>query len=236
MSGKVLDSWEGTPISTASGDDGKFTISSRGPALYLKVEKLGYYRVEKGEHLRPSIQGFDFGVEDTPRAYKSNRELPNVFQLWKAENPLPLERLNATRRVPLDGRLVAVGLSKTSNLALQISCRTMEDETQPPNAAYDWHCEISLEGGGFKEADDEMAFEAPADGYASAMVIDMPKTLDVKLWSSDVSKSYWLRLSDNTYAKIGFRMIAGGDHFAEVEGWHNPTPNDRNLEPILKER
>ncbi len=31
-------------------------------------------------------------------------------------------------------------------------------------------------------------------------------------------------------------MIAGGDHFAVIQGFRNPTPEDRNLEPKLDER
>ena len=93
-----------------------------------------------------------------------------------------------------------------------------------------------MEGGGIQEAKDDLAFEAPADGYASSTIIAMPKTLDVKEWSSDTQKSYWLRFPDNTFGKIVFRMIAGGDHFAVIDGSRNPSPNDRNLEPKFESR
>lgn len=111
----------------------------------------------------------------------------------------------------------------------------MEDRLVP-NAPYDWRCEVAVEGGGIQEAKDEYALEAPADGYAPSTVIEMPKTLDVKKWNSRVRKIYWLRFSNHTFARIDFRMIASGDHFAVIEGFLNPTPNDRNLEAKLDDR
>lgn len=64
----------------------------------------------------------------------------------------------------------------------------------------------------------------------------MPKTLDRKLWNRRASKNFWLRFPDKTFGRISFLMIAGGDHFAVIQGFRNPTPEDRNLEPKLDER
>jgi hypothetical protein len=200
------------------------------------VSSIGYVRVERGGRLKPSSQGFDYGIDDGRGIHRPDPASPVVFQLRKPQNPVSLERLNANPSVPRDGSPIAVILSKTSKVALQISCRTMEVESQTPNAPYDWRCEISVKGGGVQEAKDDQAFEAPANGYASSAIIDMPKTLDVKQWSSQVNKNYWLRFPDNTFAKIGFRMNARGDHFAVIDGSRNPSPNDRNFEPKPESR
>lgn len=64
----------------------------------------------------------------------------------------------------------------------------------------------------------------------------MTKTLGPKQWSRSARKNYWIRFSDHTFGKISFRMHAGGDHFAVIEGFRNPSPNDRNLEPKLDSR
>jgi hypothetical protein len=236
VSGSVLDSWKGSPISTSTGNDGKFTIVSKGTALHLKVEKVGYYRVEKGGSLQPSSQGFDFGVEDSPRAYKPKRNSPTIFHLRKAGKPVPLDALRGQSKVPRDGSPITIGLSKTSAVTFQVSCRTNEDASQAPNAPYDWRCEIQPVGGGIQEVLDEHSFLAPSDGYTQLAVIDMPKSLDRKVWNSRVNKSYWLRFPDNTFGKISFMMNARGDHFAVINGFRNPTQNDQNLEPKLDAR
>lgn len=79
-------------------------------------------------------------------------------------------------------------------------------------------------------------FLSPEEGYEESFVIDMPKTLDRKLWNRRASKNFWLRFPDKTFGRISFMMIAGGDHFAVIQGFRNPTPKDRNLEPKLDER
>lgn len=237
VSASVLDNMlKGTPISEITDASGKFTIKSNGISLHVRVSKSGYYYVEKEGALKPSSQGFDFGVDSGRGIHQPDPASPTVFHLRKAGTPVPLEALRAQPKVPRDGRPITISLSKTSKVALQISCRTMEDDTQPPNAPYDWRCEITLEGGGIQEAKDEHSFLAPSDGYDQLAVIDMPKTLDRKQWNSRAGKNYWLRFPDDTFGKINFMMIARGDHFAVIQGFRNLSPNDRNLEPKLEDR
>jgi hypothetical protein len=233
----VLDNMmKGTPITTTAGADGRFTIKSKGASLHIMVSKNGYYFVGKNGLLRPSSQGFDFGVDNGRGVYQPDAASPVVFHLRKAGNPVPLDALRGQSKVPRDGSPVTIGLSKTSAVAFQISCRTNEDASQAPNAPYDWRCEIQPEGGGIQEVVDEHSFLAPSDGYTQLVMIDMPKSLDRKVWNSRVSKSYWLRFPDNTFGKISFMMNARGDHFAVINGFRNPSPNDRNLEPKLDVR
>ena len=237
VSATVVDNvMRGTPVSTAADATGKFTIQSKGASLRIEVSSIGYARVDRGGTLKPSSHSFDYGADVGRGIHNPDPTSPVVFQLRRPQNPVSLERLFANPSVPRDGSPITVSLSKTSNVRLQVSCSTMEVEAQPPNAPYDWHCKISLEGGGIQEVKDDQALEAPADGYASTIIIDMPKTLDVKQWSSRVSKKYWLRFPDNTFAKIGFRMNARGDHFAVIDGSRNPSPNDRNLESKVEGR
>lgn len=237
ISASALDNMlKGSPISTITDASGRFTIKSKGLSLHVEVSKSGYYYVDKGGALKPSSQGFDFGLDDGRGVYKPNPAAPTVFHLRKTGNPVQLELLRAQSKIPRDGRPVAVGLSKTSKVIAKIGCLTVEDNRQTPNAPYDWRCEIAIESGGIQEAIDEHIFIAPDGGYASFAVIDMPKTLDAKRWSSRANKNYWLRFSDNTFGKISFMMIAGGDHFAVINGFRNPSPNDRNLEPKLDAR
>jgi len=233
----VLDNMmKGTPITTTTGADGRFTIKSKGASLHILVSKTGYYFVEKNGVLRPSSQGFDFGLDNGRGVYQTDPASPVVFHLRKAGNPVPLDVLRGQAKVPRDGTPITISLSKTSNVTLQISCQTVEDDSQAPNAPYDWRCEINTEGGGIQEAQDEHSFLAPPDGYTKLAVIDMPKSLDRKQWNSRANKKYWLRFPDETFGQISFMMNARGDHFAVINGYRNPTPNDPNLEPKFDER
>lgn len=227
----VLDNiMKGSPITATTGADGMFTIKAKGMGLHVVVSKPGYHFVEKGEALRSSSQGFDFGTDNGKGIYHADSSSPTIFHLRKEGNAVSLDHLVANPRVPRDGTPVSISPSKTSTVALQVSCRTEED-AQTPNAPYNWKCEVMVSGGGIQEAKNDFDFRAPDGGYAASFVVDMPKTLDAKSWSSRVNKKLWLRFADGTYAKINFMMNARGDHFAVLNGYRNPTPNDRNMEP-----
>lgn len=233
----VLDNApQGTSIIITADDHGRFSIKSKGSSIYIRVSKSGYYHVDKNGPLKSSSQGFDFGVDNGRGVYQPNVNSPVVFHLRKAGKPVFLNNLRGQSKVPRDGGLITLSLSKTSKASLQIKCLTLEDPKQLPNAPYDWRCEIAVAGGGIQEAMDEHTFLAPEEGYAESFVIDMPKTLDRKLWNSRARKNFWLRFPDNTFGRISFTMIARGDHFAVIQGFHNPTPKDLNLEPKLDER
>lgn len=222
-----------SPHKTVTDAAGRFMIESKGMSLHVEVSKLGYYRVERGGKITASSQGFDFGVDQGRGVHVSNPAVPAVFHLRKAGNPIPLDRLYGQALLPRDGRAITVSPSKTSPITLKVQCRTLEDETQPPDAPYDWKCQVLVEGGGIQEAKDEASFTAPEDGYAPFAVIDMPKSLAPKQWSSRAKKFYWLSFPDNTFGKIDFMMNARGEHFMVFQGFRNPTPKDRNLEPKL---
>ncbi len=225
----------GTPVSATSDAAGRFSIQSHGASLHVNVSRSGYYQVDRGGSLKPSSQGFDFGVDQGRGVHRTDPASPDVFHLRKAGNPVVLERFDTSSKVPRDGSPVLIRLSKTSNVTLRVRCRTIEDGKTPIDP-YDWRCEVDVEGGGIQEVIDETSFTAPEEGYAPSAVIDMPKSLGGKKWSSRATRSYWLRFADNTFARIEFQMIARGDHFASIEGYRNPTANIRNLEPIVVDR
>jgi len=232
VSGEVLGKWsKAPPVSTTTDAKGRFTIKSKGLALHLQVEKSGYYLVDNQGSLKPSSQGFTFFEGDGRPVHHPDPASPTIFHLRKAGNPVPLDRLQGQSKLPRDGTSVILSLSKTSQVTVKVGCLTKEDPAQPPNVAYDWHCELTVEGGGLQEATDKNSFLAPTEGYAPTAVIDMPKTLAPKQWNSRVDKTYWLRFPDHTFGKISFMMIARGDHFAVIHGHRNPSPDDANLEP-----
>ncbi|MES2506443.1 MAG: carboxypeptidase-like regulatory domain-containing protein, partial [Verrucomicrobiota bacterium] len=123
VSATVLDNMiKGSPISTSSDATGKFGIKSRGRSLHIEVSKPGYYFVEKGGALKPSSQGFDFGVDNGKGIYQPDQASPSIFHLRKAGNAIALDRLTANPKVPRDGTPITVSPSKTSTVGLQLLC------------------------------------------------------------------------------------------------------------------
>ncbi|MGV3659494.1 MAG: carboxypeptidase-like regulatory domain-containing protein [Prosthecobacter sp.] len=203
---------------------------------------------------QPSTQSFAFlpGVSRT--VHTPDPAAPAVFHLRKAGQPVVLQHIEAQTKVPRDGSPVTVALTlaeprtqagspspaqdaAATNAApaahrFIIRCKT-EDPGADPGAPYDWRCEISVEGGTLREVPekDGPSFTAPDAGYTATAVIDMPKS-GPQRWSKSASRAYWLHLADGTFAKINFRMIASGDHFAVISGLRNPNPADRNFEPL----
>jgi hypothetical protein len=78
------------------------------------------------------------------------------------------------------------------------------------------------------ERSEQFDFVAPLDGYRE---FDEILTLkNTEHWLPDQSKNYFLRLSDDRFARLIFRMIAQGDHYFRIECHLNPVPGHRNLE------
>ena len=68
----------------------------------------------------------------------------------------------------------------------------------------------------------------PETGYRPMLEFNMPK--DAPEWKHGFQGEYFLKLKDNRYARMEFRMISGGAHFAVVTSYLNPAPGVRNLE------
>ena len=56
----------------------------------------------------------------------------------------------------------------------------------------------------------------------------MPATREAD-WSSRAHRAYFLKLANGNYARVSFEMVAGGDHFFQLESFLNPS-GSRNLE------
>jgi hypothetical protein len=214
---------------TMTDANGKFSISESGLGLYVSVSKSGYYDVYDDLKLKSSRQGFYYGADLGYGIHKPNKSEPVVFQIRKEGNPILLEEVRAGSKLPKDGTLTIVKSKVESRVHFNVGCLTQSKENQP-TALFDWECKVSVENGVIQECNDAFDFMAPEEGYSRVAVISMPSSLGDN-WSDIVKKYYWIKLENNTYAKVLFKMIAFGDHFCAIEGHHNPTPGDRNLEP-----
>ena len=93
-----------------------------------------------------------------------------------------------------------------------------------------------MPNGGILQSSNELDFEAPLDGYQPEDEIDMPANREAD-WGDSAKRRCFLKLAAGNYARISFEMIAGGDHFFEVESFLNPS-GSRNLEydPQLEQK
>jgi hypothetical protein len=115
---------------------------------------------------------------------------------------------------------------KGENGNLVVQCWT-HDEGKARGQRYDWHCRVTIPGGGIVTTDEEFAFLAPESGYKTAAEINMPA--DRPDWKSDVDLKFFYRLADGRYGRMTLSMIAGGQHFCMVDSFLNPS-GSRNLE------
>ncbi len=68
-----------SPLNTISDGAGKFTVRSKGLSMRIEITKTGYYYVDPGGELKPSIQGFDFGADPGRGINKSDSSSPIFF-------------------------------------------------------------------------------------------------------------------------------------------------------------
>jgi hypothetical protein len=226
----ALDKFDapGSQYKGVSDNQGNFTISGIGGAvLNVGVRKTGYYMIDG-----KSAASFAYGVGPDPtRRQPPSKEEPAIFILQKMGVTEPLIAISSrTFLISRDGRPVAVDL-RTGKTSFQGDLRVeawTDDQNQDDRRHYDWRCRVSVPNGGLAERRDQFAFEAPSDGYKPWDEIEVSKNAD--RWQSQAKRDYFLKLPDGCYARVQFRMIAGGDHFFRLESYLNPKVGSRNLE------
>ncbi len=232
----VLDNFtKGSPLTVKSDNFGKFAIQSKGMSLHVAVSKNGYYQIGGDSVGETSSRGFEFAANLGRGVHKPDPNNPVIFNLHKSGSPVKLLRIDNSPKIQKNGNVVKVIFDGNPTHSLAIRCWTHDDK-KLPDGRYDWKCEIDVPDGGLQESSGAYDFIAPDVGYTQNAIIEMPLTIERLLWKSDVSKRYWVKFNDGIHANVRIRMIAAGDHFAVIQGYLNPTPGSRNLEPDLLRR
>ena len=86
-----------------------------------------------------------------------------------------------------------------------------------------------MQDGGIVERNDLFDFEAPTDGYQTAVEVVMPTT--AKSWASEATNDYFAKLSDGKFARFSINFYAGDRTFVVIETFLNPIAGSRILEP-----
>jgi len=221
-------------LALKSDQAGLFTITSKGMSLHVRVSKEGFEPVSGQE---PSGQrshgGFDYGMALENGIHTPDPARPVVFTLYRPSRNASLVVIEEqSLTIPKTGRPVVVNLAPNGGKPgreLVLRCWT-NDTLKEKDGRYDWKLEIAVKGGGILERKDTGGHLAPADGYTSVLTMDMPRTLSRQQWDNDVKRTCWVKFEDQTFGRIDVRMIAGGDHFATVEGYINEQAGSRIFE------
>lgn len=207
---------------------GAFYTWGHGLSVVINVSKEGYYHMD---HSGGSFVYSKTGGHIDPHPDPDHAA---HFVLRKMGHAEPQLKVRRDYLIPKDGTPVEMSLStglvtRDVKDTLKVEAWTYDADHQVnSNKAYDWHCRISIPGGGLQPRTGEFAFEAPESGYQANDTISMPATA-ADNWRSQVSRKYFAKLASGNYARIDFTMTAENDHFFSVSSYMNPS-GSRNLE------
>jgi hypothetical protein len=208
---------------------GYFEISRvKGAVIGVNVSKESYYQIHN-----VSNQSFAYGIgADGGTKPPPSKDNPAVFVLQKMGETESLIKFEKYFKLSRKGEPVEVSLAtgevlETGKSDIRIEAWT-NDQATNEQGRYDWKCKVSVPGGGLIKRAGQFDFEAPKQGYKLSDDVIMSQNADN--WQSDIQRSYFIQLSNGCYARIEFRMIAGGNHYCKIESYLNPTPGSRNLE------
>jgi hypothetical protein len=219
---------------------GLFSIHDvHGITLTVNVSKPGYYSVHNRQDGKPSSNGqFWYAMDGGSGIHQPNESKPVVFVLRQQGTPVSLVKVGNRIRMRRDGGPVALVFdSKTPRPVHQMEVQCSSSDLASRAAGerkYDWKMEISVPQGGLQTRKDELDFQAPEAGYEPSETISMPA--NSAQWSNSAKRSYFVKFSDGTYARVDLTMITGDDPFLIWKSYLNPKPADRNLEAAPKDK
>lgn len=227
-----------TKVKTTTDASGNFTLNSKGMSFFVSVDKPDYYHIFSNQV--PGLVSenvFHYAEDIEKEVHKPDPSKPVILHLFKPGTIEPLTRLKSTsRRMSRSGDVVEVALDTDQGGKHRISLSCKTDDKVTPDGKYSWKFEVKVINGGLLPTGEHFEFEAPVSGYRERDVIDMSDSLPRPQWSDSVQRSYFVRFDDDTFARIKVEMIAFGDHFATIEGYHNPKSGSRNLEADPSQR
>ena len=148
---------------TESDANGLFSIKDiTGKLLNIHVSKEGYYSSKSDS------DSFYYAGENVN--FVPDQSNPIIFHLRKKGARAKLVEVKQNYGIARDG--TALGIDLTTGKAatggsgnLVVQCWT-EDAGKSSGQKYDWHCLVTIPGGGLVLSSGEFDFSAPEDGYA----------------------------------------------------------------------
>ena len=211
-----------------SDSEGLFSLQGkRGASLTVSFGKKGYYSSLRGQRT------FNFTLG--PDVISPDPQNPIIFKLKKKVAQEPLMRLTGAmigpRQYQLDTKGTPTDISfytgkRTSQGAGQFRVAYWMDVPQDPKQQqFDWHCQVTVPGGGLQMTTEELPFTAPEQGYQESIEIGS----NTNAWSDRLEQNFYVHLADGKYGRVKFSLVCGGNPFFGVEALINPS-GSKNLE------
>ena len=211
---------------TMSDENGLFSLTGvRGKNLGVRISKEGYLAAK-------DVRSRDFEFADPAEStyYEPNPDHPVVFQLRKKGQGAELLKKSVEVVLPGDGSSKPIELTTgkaqpTGQLQIQ-SWKPWPPRPMSPH--YDWKVTLTIPDGGFVEAHEEFAFEAPETVYDPAFEINMPASLG-DAWKVSAEKMlYFTYGNPKKYGRLNLRTD-GNSRYVFIDYVLNPS-GSRNLE------
>ena len=210
---------------TVSDDSGLFQLGGvDGKRLSVQIEKRGYYRSEG------SFKSFEFSNPGEDIYYEPDKNDPVVFHLHKAGEGVRIIKKSIKIFLPNPGSSMNVDLDSGNIGSVgQLVVETWKPwPPKPISPHYDWKVQLSIANGGFADAPQEFAFEAPETGYNPSFAIDMPASRGNN-WSVSAEKTLYFTFGEpKKYGWLHFRTD-GNSRYVFIDYVLNPS-GSRNLE------
>jgi len=145
----------------------------------------------------------------------------------------PLLLLNQSYRLSGDGTALGIDLvtgaltnAAAGNLAVQ--CWT-ENQGKKSGQRFNWHCRLTLPGGGLLATDEKIPALAPDHGYVST--VEITRNADQTDWQNEAVLLFYYQLPDGRYGWMNFSVKVGALDYCVIDARLNPT-GSRNLMPL----
>jgi len=145
--------------------------------------------------------------------------------------------LNESYRLSGDGTALGIDLvtGALTNAAagnLVVQCWT-ENLGKKSGQRFNWHCRLTLPGGGLLATDEKILALAPDHGYAPA--VEITSTADQADWQNEAVLPLYYQLPDGRYGWMNFSMRLGALNYCLINARLNPT-GSRNLKPATSDQ
>jgi|SRR5882724_916092 len=195
---------KGTSVADSKSDaHGFFSLENvDGKSLLVRLLKPGYYTTDARnqvnfEYANPFEESFHEPYADAPAVFHLRKQKPSPDVIAKSTKVM-LQGDAATVRIGLDtGKPSATG-----ELLIEA---TKPWPPRPMSPPYNWQVAFHIENGGFVDAPDQFAFDAPETGYTPDYTINMPATLDSE-WKVHVERTLYFTFGEpKRYGRLNLR-------------------------------
>jgi len=223
----------GSSETQASSDgNGLFSLTKQhGKVLEVRVEKEGYYTVERGG----AYVSFEYADPSNPTYYEPEATNPVLFHLRKkgmnAAHLLHWQRdvaLNTQNQKALDLKTGQTTQGQSPSLFIEVQ------QNNGTMGSFTWSASVSVVGGGGVQLEtDQFPFLAPTSGYQPSVEMDMT-TPKPPYWNGGQGGAFYVQTPEG-YGRYTISMALGVPSMF-MEGYFNPMPGDQNLEPAAAQR